>query len=116
STFIMRVHDSLLWVTCNIFASSRDRRVKRGGILFLAHLLRMSEIIQLSLFPGTEVGDVARIVIPNILKLCRKRQENGWGWCYDTTLKYLHLLIAASVLVTHPHEPGIYYLPFGSRV
>lgn len=109
-----QVHDSTLWVVDKIFADSRDRRVRRGGSLFVAHLLRLGTLIQLSLFPGTEAGDVVRIAIPNVLKLCLNRRKNGWGWCYDTTLKYIRLLVAAGVLITRPDEPGIYYLPLGA--
>jgi len=114
SPLFARVHPSILWVVAKIFAASRDGRVKKGGCVFLAHLLRFSSIDQLSLFPNTEVGDVARICIPNILKLCLNKHKNGWPWCYDTTLKYLHLLVAAGVLVTRPDERGIYYLPLGT--
>ena len=110
SSLIERVDDSVLWIVIKIFAAARDRRVKRGGCLFLAHLLRFSTLVQLSLFQGTEVGDAARIAIPNILKFCQDK-TNGWPWCYDTTLKYLNLLVAAGVLATRPDEPGIYYLP-----
>lgn len=110
SPLIVRVDDSILWVVTRIFAAPGDRRVKRGGCVFLAHLLRFATLVQLSLFPATEVGDVARIAIPNILKFCRNK-ANGWPWCYDATLKYLGLLVAAGVLVTRPDEPGIYYLP-----
>lgn len=110
SGLIARVDDSILWVASRIFAAPHDRRVKRGGCVFLAHLLRFATLVQLSLFPETEVGDVARIAIPNIFKFCRNK-ANAWPWCYDATLKYLGLLVAAGVLVTRPDEQGIYYLP-----
>lgn len=110
---IGQVHQSTLWVLAKIFAGDRDRRVKRGGILFAAYLLLHASLVQRSLFEGTEVGDVARICIPNVLKLCR---AEDWPWCYDTTLKYLRLLVTAGVLLTRPGEPGIYYLPLCAYV
>lgn len=115
SSLIEQVDDSVLWIVIKIFAAARDKRVKRGGCLFIAHLLRFSTLVQLSLFQGTEISDAARIAIPNILKFCKNR-ANGWPWCYDTTLKYLDLLIWAGVLVTRPDEPGVYYLPLNTYV
>src|SRR5713226_2013516 len=109
-----RLDASILWVVTKIFADAHDKRVKQGGYLFLAHLLRWCHIDQLSLFAGTELCDVATICIPNILKLCLNKQQNGWVWSYETTLKYLNLLVAAGVLVTRQGEPGIYYLPLGA--
>src|SRR6185312_15739684 len=86
SPIIRLVDTSILWVVAKIFAHAYDKRVKSGGFLFLAHLLRFSTLVQLSLFPGTEVCDAARIAIPNILKLCKEKKHNGWPCCYDTTL------------------------------
>ena len=114
SPLFARIDQSILWTVAKIFASSRDKRVKRGGYLFLAHLLRYSNVDQLSLYPGTEIGDVAKITIPNVLKLCLHKKHNGWLWCYETTLKYLNLLVVAGVLTARPHEQGIYYISLGS--
>jgi hypothetical protein len=119
SHLIARVDESILWVVIKIFAASRDKRVKRGGCLFLAYLLRFSVVDQISLFPGTEICNVAKICIPNIRKISWSRawkQESGWPWCYETTTKYIGLLIAAGVLITRSGEPGIYYLPLGAYV
>lgn len=109
SPLIDRFDDSVLWNVAKIFSAGHDKRVKRGGCVFLAYLLRFSTFVQRSLFPGTEVGDAARIAIPNILRICQNK-ENGWPWCYESTLKYLDLLVAAGILVKRPDEPGIYYL------
>jgi hypothetical protein len=113
-SLIDQVHPSLVWITCNIFASAHDKRVKRGGTLFLAHLLRFASIVQFSFFADTELSDFAKISIPNIAAICAsraKKAHSGWPWCYDTTTKYLKLLIAAGILITRNDEPGIYYLP-----
>jgi hypothetical protein len=113
---LARVDSSLLNQITKIFATSKDKRVKRGGCLFTAHLLRFSVVDQLSLFPGSEICDVAKITIPNILKLCLDKARFQWPWCYDTTLKYIGLLVAAGILLQRPGERGIYYLPLGPYV
>lgn len=104
---------SIRYALHNVFGPSNDKRVKRGGHIFLARLLRFGTLVQDSLFPGTEICDYARIVIPNILVFTR---DPSWPWCYDTTLKYLNLLVAAGILITKPDERGIYYLPMGPYV
>lgn len=125
SDLIRRVDRSTLYVVRKIFADGQDRRVKRGGLLFLACLLRMSIVVQITLWDGTEICDAARIDIPNVYKLWEKRKVTGWKWCYDTTSKYLKLLVAAGVLITAEQvteekrrtkkgERGVYYLPLGN--
>jgi hypothetical protein len=104
---------SIRYALHTVFGPSTDKRVKRGGNIFIAHLLRFGSMVQDSLFPGTEICDCARIVIPNILAFTK---DPSWPWCYDTTLKYLNLLVAAGILITKPEERGIYYLPIGPYV
>lgn len=116
---IRQIHESTLWTAHKIFSASRDKRVRVEGCLLIAHLLRFSIVVQTSLFPGTEICDVAKICIPNIRKISWSRawkQASGWPWSYETTLKSIDLLIAAEVLITRPGEPGIYYLPLGPYV
>ena len=97
---VARVDDSVLWVVSKIFDSARDRRVKKGGYLFLAYFLRLSTIDQLSLFPGTEKCDVAVVQVRRVIDLC-KLPKDQWPWCYESTLKYLDLLVAAGVFERH---------------
>lgn len=116
SPLIDRVDKSTLFVACKLFADPLGRRRSLGALSFLAHLLRYSTVDQMSLFAGSEICDVAKIHIPNMLKMCRNKKINGWPWCYDTTTKYISLFVAVGVLITHENKPGIYYLPLGAYV
>src|SRR5437879_5066656 len=43
------IHPSVLSAITQIFASSRDGRVKKSGCVFLAHFLRLANIKQMTL-------------------------------------------------------------------
>nr|BBH87757.1 hypothetical protein KTC_25080 [Thermosporothrix sp. COM3] len=91
---IERVHESVLQVVLYIFSASDKRAV--NGLQFLAHLLHLATIKQMSLF-SDELEDVAVIRVPSIRALCYSGKYD-WKWCYDTTCKYFSLLSLAGVL------------------
>lgn len=109
------VHPSVFWTVTQIFASSRDGRVKKSGCMFLAHFLRLASIKQMTL-PHIGTCDVAVITIPTIYLLCTD-PKYGWPWCYDTTTKYLSLLVAAGIFSKPLQKRGqgvVYHFPLAA--
>ena len=116
SPLFARVDDSVLWVIIKIFASANDGRVV-NACLFLAHFLRISMVDQRSLFPNTEVCDVAVVALPSVRALSiLEKEKYQWPYCYETTLKYFGLLVAAGVFLKPRVKRGngvVYHFPLG---
>ena len=90
-----------------------DRRVTVSATVFFAHFLRLARIIQLTL-PNLGTCDVAVIHIPTVYELCTNKSLYAWPMCYEATLKYLRLLVAAGVFNKPKQKRGtgvVYHFP-----
>lgn len=100
------VHPTVLRLIAVLFAHANI-----DGLEFLWHLLRLSTVIQLAMFPGC---DVAKIEIRSIWSLCTE-PEYSWPWSYATTEKYFRILSAIGVFLKPSKkkrdEKQIYYFP-----
>ncbi len=106
-----RVDDSVLELISQIF-SSDDRRAI-NGFHFLAHFLRLAQIVQLSLFPDC---DVAVISVQSVWMLCTSNTY-AWPFSYEATSKYLRLLCALGLFskpARRKSDPVTYHFPLRS--
>jgi hypothetical protein len=104
-----QVDASVLLVIERIFSSEVDRRAI-NGFQFLAHFLRLAQIMQLALFPGC---DVAVVSFKSVWDLCTT-PSYAWPYSYDATSKYLRLLCALGIFSKprrSKHDPVIYQFP-----